>query len=177
MRLTANERNLQPSKDSDQELGCPVRLKARVGIRGLNLTQRARNYQQPMWIPSHEPESLEKGSAVGSAGVHQVREIFPLHGADIFQPCNGVVAQRKCPLFDACEPSSKTSEIEGILLARINQESRAGRLQLRAASLAQDGNHRVRYWCCGQLPFERRGNQRSPSSQHSVSHAAFLSQR
>src|ERR1700720_1120394 len=52
-----------------------------------------------MWIPSHEPESLEKGSAVGSAGVHQVREILPLHGADILQPCNGVVAQRKCPVF------------------------------------------------------------------------------
>jgi hypothetical protein len=59
VRLTANEWNPQSSKDDDHELGCAVWVKARVGIRGLDLTQRARNHQQPMWIQSHEPDPME----------------------------------------------------------------------------------------------------------------------
>jgi hypothetical protein len=68
-------------------------------------------------------------------------------------------------------------QFSGVPGVRINQESRAGRLELRAAAFGPDGNHWVRYGCCGQLPFERRGDQRPPSSQHAVPHAAFLSQR
>ena len=67
----------------------------------IHLAQRARNYQQPMRIRCHPLETLDEGNPLGRARMDQVREILPLHDADIFQSSYGVITQLERLLFDS----------------------------------------------------------------------------
>src|SRR5271169_5982747 len=62
VRLAANEWHLQSSKHGNQKLGRPIGIDTRMGIRRFDLTQCARDYQQPMRIAGHEAEAVDEGS-------------------------------------------------------------------------------------------------------------------
>ena len=78
MRLAANERHLQPSKNGDQELCRAVGIEARVGVRRLHLAQCARGNQQPMRVLRHEAKTFDKGTTFDCTGMDQIREVLPL---------------------------------------------------------------------------------------------------
>ena len=62
--LAAEERHLQPGEGGDQKLRRSVGINTCVGIRKLYLTQRARDYQQPMRIRCHSTEKMESRSRI-----------------------------------------------------------------------------------------------------------------
>ena len=69
MSFTAQERHLHPGQHGNQRLSDSVRVHARVGIRGFDLAQRARNQKQAMRVLRHLPETCDKDATVGRARV------------------------------------------------------------------------------------------------------------
>ena len=92
---------------------------------------------------------MDEDATVGRARVNQVREVFPLHHTQVFQSSNRVIAQLERLPLNACKPTLKAREIQGILLTRVYQENRARCKAL--TSLRSDRRSGIKF-CDRSLP-------------------------
>jgi hypothetical protein len=72
-------------------------------------------------ISSHGLEAIDELTTIYGAGMDQIRKIFLLRRADIFEPGNKIVSQLERSLFDSTEPFLRPKEMKRILLTRVYQ--------------------------------------------------------
>src|SRR6266705_4890402 len=114
-----------------------------------------------MPVLAHETEAMNEDWKSGGKRVDQVGKVLPFYYADLFQPRYRVIPYPERLLLNPGEPMLKAEKIERILFASVYQDDRTRRLQLSATPLSEHGNQWRRDGCRGQLPFERRSNQRT----------------
>src|SRR5712691_10341581 len=114
-----------------------------------------------MPVLTHETEAMNEDWPIGGKRVDQVGKVLPFYYADLFQPSYRVIPYRERLLLNPGEPMLKAEKIERILFASVYQDDRTRRLQLSATPLSEHGNQWRRDGCRGQLPFQRRSNQRT----------------
>ena len=104
---------------------------------------------------------MDEGGALDGQRMHQVGKVLALDGTDIFESGDGVIAQRERPALDTGKPAAKARERERVLLAGVHDDGGFRRVELSASALGHDGQRRRRHGRDGQLPFERRGDERA----------------
>jgi hypothetical protein len=88
----------------------------------------------------------------------QVGEIFALDHTVILKTRDGVISQLERPSFDSSKPALEAGEVKRILLARVDQNYWAWRLELSATAFRKNENCGVRHGHRLPLPFQRRSN-------------------
>ena len=111
-----------------------------------------------MRIAAHESKPIDKHGPLSREGMDKIRKVLALHHAMVLKTRDGVISQLERPFFDAGKPAFKAREIERILLAGIDEDHRAWRLELSATAFCKNRNRGVRYGHCRHLPFQRGCN-------------------
>ena len=123
MSLGAQEWNLEPCEGGDQRLRYLIGVRAGMSVGRLDLTQRCRDDEQPMRVSGHEPQPMNKYASLSGERVHQIRQVFPFHHADVFQACNCIVAQPEGLPLDGGKPDPQNEKNSNGFCSRVSTSS------------------------------------------------------